>query len=167
MITAALTQHGLLEWTLTILLVITLIGLFIFLATSFGSWATPRLERLQKGLKAQPGEKPCCPPGIGCNDPSKAFQSCRRERAIAAADLDELHLMEQAWAAFNATTKRQTKKRRKLLAEYGSIRDRIIYRQLADHVANQGSNHQALPVGDQLKAEEEEVDGEVVNQNKY
>lgn len=68
------------------------------------------------------GRKPCCPPGLGCNDTSGVSQVCRRLSAQNVADPDERIKLDAAWAEFHgASPASATRKLRK----YEATRDEI------------------------------------------
>lgn len=160
----ALTKNDVITWTLVAVLVIFIIAAAIAIMTVGTSYISPRLERLQKGLKPQPGEKPCCPPGAGCNDPDPALRACRRGKAIqfatATNNIVDAGLMEEHWTTYHSLPRWRKSARSKALSKYASVRDKIFFGMVAQNMEGDVS---AVP---QLKAamspSVEEVDDENV-----
>jgi hypothetical protein len=86
------------------------------------------LAPLIEGDVTQPNV--CCPPGLGCNDPSKHRRKCRRELAYSVADVEDGIALDHAWRAFNETSPVAFRQRARRLRQYGRTRDNILERRL-------------------------------------
>lgn len=156
----AMTKADLVEWTLYVIAVIAIVLVAGAIFTLGGSYLGPRIERIQKGLKAQPGEKPCCPPGAGCNDPSDSIKACRRMIAMENGSAEDLSAMERAWNYYHSLPKSRTKAKRKALLKFADIRDRIFFLKLSKDIKDSGGSR--LPQLEAMSSEDEIAESEIV-----
>lgn len=70
--------------------------------------------------------KPCCPPGLGCNDPLHHAAGCRRALVFKLATPDELDRLELAWAEYNRLPSYEA------LTTWEDARDAVIRQRLTD-----------------------------------
>lgn len=133
-------KNDVLSWALTILLVIVILAAIVMAVVYFGHWMEPRLKNAQKGQKAVKGHVPCCPPGLGCNDPDQGYRKCQRLEASKHASVDDLLELNALWSKFSGSTGRA---RTKNLALFAAKRDMILamaVRAAADQLNNRQVN---------------------------
>lgn len=122
-------------WTLIIALVILITVTLLVSIVSGIMWSIPRLERMQKGEKSfRVGNAPCCPPGLGCNDPDKTYQSCRRQEARQGANYEESIALEGAWQEYSVIPDKRRRRKEKVAAlqRFARVRDSINTRHLQE-----------------------------------
>lgn len=76
--------------------------------------------------------KPCCPPGLGCNDPDPRRRQCRRSIVYRIAEFDEGQVVDRRWQEFNETSKLRPLKRHNTKQAYAKVRDSVYERELAE-----------------------------------
>lgn len=130
----------LLGWAITVALTAMIVGAVVTLFVTSGAWLNPRITKMSKGLKTVSGPLPCCPAGLGCNDPSLKHDArrCIRVQALKVAKVEEILALNEAWAKTSGAPKS-----RELQARYEGVRDSIIaraFRDAAEHVDAAAAN---------------------------
>lgn len=77
--------------------------LFICAATMLQGYLEPKYGRMRKAEVKDPNGidyKPCCPPGLGCNDRGASKAPCRRAVAYQLADVEEVQQLDQHWSSY-------------------------------------------------------------------
>lgn len=139
------------HWAFYVTLAVGIVAVGVGVLVAMFSWVSPRIQRMAQGKSLYGGSFPCCPPGLGHNDPSEndSMRNCRRERAMLwAADEDPpaLRELELSWGKFNATPNRKSKQKREALVEYSIIRDRIILNHMMQQMQGKDGPKE-LPAG--------------------
>lgn len=97
--------------------------------------------------------KPCCPPGLGCNDPDPKRRQCRRSIVFRIAEFDDGQAVDQRWQEFNETSRLRPIKRRSTLKSYARTRDSVFDRefaQAAHALLERQPSRQQLPSGSEV-----------------
>lgn len=153
----------LLGWAITVAITVMIVGSVVALFVTSGAWLNPRITKMSKGLKTVSGPLPCCPPGLGCNDPSlkHSDRRCTRLQALKVAKVEEILALNEAWAKTSGAPKS-----RELRARYEGVRDSIIARAFRDAAEDiDAARENKLPQlggGGNGKSTKESAQGEVM-----
>lgn len=128
-------EFWVIAFALIAILAFVLIGGFI-------AYIAPVIVRLNSGELG--GEKECCPPGLGCNDPMAEYRACRRIRAQQLATPMEFSKLDELWVAFKSTSRHRRKEKYERQLAYSEFRDGIIARALEAAQSNGGNLHVPL-----------------------
>lgn len=153
----ALLNVTIIGMALTILVVCVIAFVAFTVGGSIVAWVTPRIQRIQKGEPSKKKATLCCPPGIGCNDPTgKMMSECRRDVARKSANPEQLVELEEAWSTLCGTSPKRRSAFKAALAKYSEVRDRIIAQKIRDSVADAGMNAaNVLSSGEVLDGEDD------------
>lgn len=88
------------NWAIYIAIAILVISAAVAILAVFGSWLKPRVILLYNGQTKVKGSIPCCPPGLGCNEPNKKDRRCMRHDVHSIATVDELQNLDKAWSTY-------------------------------------------------------------------
>lgn len=157
-------MNPVISWTLIIIACALIVALAITTVIIIGNWLTPKVERLNKGIKTAKGWAPCCPAGLGCNDPDQQNNKCLRTEARRIATVDELILLDKTWAAYSAVPTKKKKQKATAHSAYNAARDSVVARALQDMADTlNASRHMELPAN---VARSRTVKGEVMDDDK-
>src|SRR4051812_47026630 len=128
-----MSSNPVVHWTLIVATVILIVAVVIALLVYASAWMEPRVKRVNQGFKPVRGHLPCCPPGLGCNDPdADAKKVCLRKEARRIAQVHELVDLDRSWSVYCGIKTNKRKDKAAALANYASVRDGIIARALND-----------------------------------
>jgi hypothetical protein len=155
-------MNPVLTWTFLVAAIILTIAGVIALLVYGSAWLEPRVKRVNQGFKPVKGHLPCCPPGLGCNDPDKdSKQHCLRKEARRIATVEELIQLDRAWSDYCGIKTKKRKDKATAHGNYSFQRDSIIARALND-VADSLNQSRALQLPQHINSNGSAMKGQVV-----
>jgi hypothetical protein len=139
-------------WVTLLVVVATLICVVVMLQGYLSPLYT-RLEKRRVGDDEAFGiaHKPCCPPGLGCNDEGRYSSGpCRRELAYKLANADEVEDLDRYWSAYNRAPSEAA------LRAWENVRDTLIAEKLS-HAEDDAQKKKLLGQSDTLQLARGEV----------